>query len=633
MKYRNIAVLMTGLDSDAQAETLKGIENYGKANGCNIVVFHWFTGAFEREKHNLGELNMASLPDYNLFDAIIIFANTLHVEANREYIEEIFQDVECPIVSIGCDICDSISVYTDSYVAMKELVEHLIVDHGMTRINFVKGIEGNPDAESRLKAYKDALEEHGITYDPKRTNYGDFYVTGAEMATEEILKSDLPFPEAIVCANDIMALTVCDIMVERGYRVPEDVVVAGYDYTMEGQYHTPSLTTVRTDFEELGGTACRLAIEASENKEVDKHTLLPDEVVLSESCGCTSEKGQQKILHPKVYYSADVAQRKMLHQMILLEKDVMEGEGYVDWLNSLKKYIGLINPPEFYLCVNEHFVEDVFEADAMGHEIDIEEQLAYSEYSHVILAYKDGECFDKNEFESRYALDNLFEDSDKPKTYVFVPLHYLERNFGYFVFVDSTFPIINPMFTHWLINMGHSLENIRKHNLLQNVMRELDELYVRDPLTGAYNRFGMQKFFEELKKKCIVSKLKLQLSFIDLDDLKKINDEFGHEEGDRIISQAAKILKSRAGKFYVVRYGGDEFVVLGSVRSQKDIVSYWNKVQMDVDDYNASRKKQATLSMSVGYELFSVGTETSLEDCISVADKLMYECKNAKKGR
>ena len=71
MKQRNIAVLMTALDSDAQANALKGIEDYAKANGCNLAVFVWFTGAFEKDKHNSGEINIINLPDFNLFDGII----------------------------------------------------------------------------------------------------------------------------------------------------------------------------------------------------------------------------------------------------------------------------------------------------------------------------------------------------------------------------------------------------------------------------------------------------------------------------------------------------------------------------------------------------------------------------------
>ena len=62
---------MTALDTDAQANTLKGIEEYAKEHNCNVAVFVWFTGTFEKDKHNSGELNIVNLPDLNLFDGII----------------------------------------------------------------------------------------------------------------------------------------------------------------------------------------------------------------------------------------------------------------------------------------------------------------------------------------------------------------------------------------------------------------------------------------------------------------------------------------------------------------------------------------------------------------------------------
>ncbi len=632
MAMKNIAVLMTGLDSEAQAETLKGIEQYGKAKGFNIAVFLWFTGAFERDKHNLGEINLASLPDLNLFDGVIVFSNAMHMRENRMYIEELLAGVSCPIVGVGCKLDGGYSLFTDSYTAMKKLVEHFIVDHGMTKIHFVRGVKGNPDAEARYDGYKDALKEHNIPFDEDRVSLGDFYVTGGELAAKEILSSDLEFPEAIVCANDIMALTISDILVEHGYRIPEDVAISGYDYTNEGRFHSPTLTTVRSNFVAYGNEICKTLIDVLEGQQVPEEVYLPDEVVLGESCGCSGPDIVSMSEQTKLHYSEDVAHRIMMHQMILLEKDIVEGDGFEDWCEAVRRYISLINPREFYCCVNDNFIESVLESDVMvQQDVSIEEMLEFTEESKVIMAYKDGAFKKKSNFQSKYALDNMFKETKEPKTYIFTPLHYLERTFGYFVFVDSTFPVVNPMFIHWLINMGHSIENIRKQCLLKNVMARLDELYIRDSLTGAYNRFGMQRFFADIKKKCLMSKLSMQLSFIDLDNLKKINDEFGHDEGDRVINQAARILKDNAGKFYVVRYGGDEFIVLGNVKGEKEVEDYWRKVQRDVDAYNENSKHKARLSLTVGSNVFDIGPETTLEECISVADNLMYEKKKAKK--
>jgi len=630
LKHKNIAVLITGVDSDIQARMLKGIEKYGKENNCNLAAFNWFTGAYEKGPHNIGEINIANLPDLSLFDGVIVFENTGHIEINRKRIEEILQNLTCPIVCVGGKMENYYSIMTDSYAAMRKLVEHYVVDHGMKRLHFVKGVLGNPDAEARYKAYVDVLSEHGIPVISERISQGDFYVTGAEQAAREILSSKLPFPEVIICANDTMALTMCDCLKRSGYRIPEDVAVSGYDYSFEGQHYNPTLTTVRTNFEELGADACRILLEALAGKNVPEETLLVDEVVYGNSCGCADRNESTAKLeeqHDEVFH------RKMIHEMIDLEKNIMVAEDYEGWLAAMKEYIALVNPPEFYFCANEDFVENIFESSSMEQErMSEEEKLAYTEKSIVLIAYQNGVFKAKESFDSKYALDDLFMDKDKGKLYFFSPVHCLERNYGYMVFVDSDYVMGNQLFAYWLLSMGHSIENIRRQNLLRNAMARLDEMYIKDSLTGAYNRFGMERFFVEIKMKSMMSKSKIQISFMDLDGLKKINDEYGHEEGDRIINAAAEILMKNAGKYCVVRYGGDEFIVMGTVQSEREVGNYWKKVQADIDDYNKNHKKHADLSMSFGYDTFVIDHKTYLEDCIRVTDKKMYEEKNRKKS-
>lgn len=635
MRQKNIAVLMTALDSDSQTEMLKGIEKYGKSHGYNIAVFLWSVGSMEEEKQYLGEVNIVYLPDLNLFDGIILFANALHIESNRKRIEEVLENVTCPIVSIGCKVKNSISVCTDNYSAMRTLMKHLVVDKKLSKIHFVKGIEGNPDGEARYQAYVDVLKEHGIPIVPERISQGDFYVTGGGMAAKEILMSKASFPEAIVCANDTMAITVCDILMKKGYRVPEDVLISGYDFTIEGQIHTPKMTSVRSCFGEVGKTACEALINrinmGTETLDGDnpgsETILLSDELVLGESFGYQSNTIRDE-RHSKSSCATNVLQRKYIHQTIKLEKDFMASNGYEEWLNAMKTFISQIAPTEFYLCVNDN----VFELDIMEQEeLSVEERLAYATNMNVILAYKNGIFKQKASFESRYAFDELFSKAENEKLYIFSPLHYLDQTFGYCVFVDSAFPERNPLFVSWLIRISASIETIRKQILVKNAMKRLDEMYIRDSLTGAYNRFGLERFFSEIKKKCMLSRSFMQLSFVDLDGLKKINDEYGHEEGDRIIIAAANVLLKRAGKFKVIRYGGDEFVVMGLTKDEQEVEDYWKSVQEEVLNYNQNMKRQAELSLSYGYEIFTVGSETYMEDCIRVTDKKMYQSKKDKK--
>lgn len=632
MEHKNIAVLMTAIDADDQSDILRGIEETAKFHGCNVAAFVWFTGAFEKEKHNLGEINIVNLPDLNRFDGVLVVANAVHMEGNRKKIEKLLSTITCPVVCIGFKMKGYPSVHTDGYQGMRKLLEHIVEEHNARRIHFVKGIEGNDDAEARFQAYIDVLTEHKIPIVPERISQGDFYITGATVAAQEILNSNLPFPEAIVCANDTMAITICDILMDKGYLVPDKVLITGYDGALEGQVHNPRLTSVRTDSKNLGETACKLLLEKIAGEKIPKETYLPDIPILSESCGCQNTTDIDEVAYRVGAIGAENERRKMLHQMIMLEKHIIEGNSYEEWRDCLKDFISAINPPEFYVCVNEDFVENVFELGMMEQEdMSVEEKLAYSERINVILSYQNGMFKNHASFEAEQAFDDLFRATEGGKLYIFSPLHYLERNFGYFVFVDSSFTIGNQLYVSWLINMGDAIENIRKQSMLRNAMKRLDDMYIRDSLTGAYNRFGMERYFAELKKKCLVTNSLLQISFVDLDGLKNINDKCGHEEGDRIIRAAATILQKSAGKKYVIRYGGDEFVVMGMAKNEKEVEEYWKSVVTDIAKYNKSQKKKAELSLSYGYDIFHIDVNTFLDECIRITDKKMYVDKNKKK--
>ena len=633
MKRKNIAVLMTALDTDGQAEILKGIELCGKSNGCNVAVFVWFTGIYEKERHNFGEINIAMLPELNLFDGIIVFADVLHMKQNREKIEQLLDEVSCPIVTIGCKYKKAPAIWADNYAGMRSLMEYLVKERGLRNLHFVKGVEGNVDAEARYKAYMDVLKENRIPVEAERITQGDFYVIGGEKAAREILNSPLSFPEAIVCANDTMAITVYDILVKKGYRVPEDTIITGYDDSYECRVHYPKIISIRVNSFEMGTQACTALLRLLAGEEVEADYRVPDEVILEQR---SNRGGESEAAGSISYYegASDSARQVMIHHLITFEKNIMDTVGFESWRGAVKSFITQLEPGEFYCCVKKGFIESVFENATVEQETrSSEEWLAYTEQMGPIIAYKDGMFFEKPPFNSGYALDSLFEDSEDAKLYIFSPLHYLDRNYGYVVFADSTFPIGNPLYILWLNCIGNSVENMRKHTMLINAMVRLDDMNIRDPLTGVYNRFGMERYFAIVKEKCIDKQIFLQLSFADIDGLKKINDVFGHEEGDRIIRDTGRILQEEAGDSYVIRYGGDEFVVMGTAFSEQEAESYWIRVHQAIDDYNKEYEGKAMMSVSAGYNLVRLDPYSCLEDCIGEADKRMYTEKNRKKAK
>ncbi len=162
--------------------------------------------------------------------------------------------------------------------------------------------------------------------------------------------------------------------------------------------------------------------------------------------------------------------------------------------------------------------------------------------------------------------------------------------------------------------------------------RELRKLSLIDSLTGLYNRRGFFTHAEHQLKIAGRTKNRLTLVFADVDDLKGINDTWGHGEGDKALMETAVFLKTVFRESDIIaRVGGDEFVVLAPENSGSDAASGLVRLSTKLSDYNASRNSVAPLSISIGTACYRPDQPCSIDELLARADKLMYKQKGEKR--
>jgi len=160
--------------------------------------------------------------------------------------------------------------------------------------------------------------------------------------------------------------------------------------------------------------------------------------------------------------------------------------------------------------------------------------------------------------------------------------------------------------------------------------KEIRELSLRDHLTDLYNRRGFISLAEQQIKMAQRAEKKMRLTFIDVDDLKWINDNLGHEEGDKSLIETANILRHAFRQSDIIaRVGGDEFAVLAIDTMDMDD-AFSKRLQQKIDDFNAKELRKYILSMSWGTAIFDPKSPISMDELMSSADKLMYAQKRAK---
>jgi diguanylate cyclase (GGDEF)-like protein/PAS domain S-box-containing protein len=166
---------------------------------------------------------------------------------------------------------------------------------------------------------------------------------------------------------------------------------------------------------------------------------------------------------------------------------------------------------------------------------------------------------------------------------------------------------------------------------LQRSNKKLENLSLTDELTGLHNRRGF--FTLGLQQLKIAKRLEqgVFLIFLDIDDLKQINDTYGHPAGDDVLKAVATILRTTLRESDIFgRIGGDEFAVL-AIRSKKaGERTLANRLETSFASFSRNKPRRLHLSVSMGVVRFDPGRFGSLEELLARADDLMYQQKRSK---
>jgi DNA-binding LacI/PurR family transcriptional regulator len=196
-----------------------------------------------------------------------------------------------PVCCMGVPIEGYASVRVDNAAGIRDVVNHLIEAHGKRNIGFIRGPQHSEEAEVRLAAYRTALEQHGITPDPRWIADGDYNRPSGAQAVRTLLdqrRVSVQALDALVCANDYMALGALDELGRRGINVPEQIALSGFDDVPSACEARPTLTTVRQPGSELGREGLKQLVLLTSGARLSGDRVLPVELKLRRSCGCSN---------------------------------------------------------------------------------------------------------------------------------------------------------------------------------------------------------------------------------------------------------------------------------------------------------------------------------------------------------
>lgn len=626
MGKKRIAVLTSGWSVDYVLDVLHGMEKICRKKNADLYVYVSYKSYESDGSANITGFSIFDLINPEDYDGIAIMPNLFNDRDLAEKERQRIVKSGIKAVSINDHLDGLQYVGSDNHRVFKNLVSHLIEKHHITEFAYIGGPESDPGSESNFTAFRESLEEHGIPL-PTDSIYqgGDWTFDFAYKTANKIFSTKKKPPHAVVCINDWAAMAVIKSALEHQIDVPNDLKVIGFDDISFASCVTPSISTVNMRPDKMGEEAAKILLE---DKEANVSRTIKATPIYRQSCGCVKElTGIQKIYSMHSPQKIDASPRFASHLRHI--ENVFIQNGNIGGLeDSLQKYFErrhTFEGSDFAIFIKEEVIKSLVNV-----KYSYQSSTDYGKKMHTLVNIKNGKAFPKDLSKQVIPTRNLIPESmldKKPSTYLFIPIFSMRYLQGYYVSKNSLIILHDKVAYNWSRDFGASIEKFRQTVGYKLMSEQLTVLSTQDALSGLLNRTGLDIFAHDLFFKNNMTDKKTLIMFVDINDMKIINDRYGHLHGDLAVKTVAESIKEIFPKsFLAIRYGGDEFVIIGT-KSDSNKTDYRKKLKEDLAQRTKNMSLPYSLSVSMGVKTFDPDKDAKLMDAIEEVDEIMYKSK------
>ena len=475
-KRKRIALLAGQADESYQSAFITGFLKKAFGFDMDVCIFSMYRKYQDTVVREQGDANVFNLIEPEMFDGLVILEDTIQTAGEAQRLEERFHETfqDKPVLVIEKDSPYFPSVFTDGYTAVVELVEHLIVVHGFKDIAFLTGKRWHKHSQERLQAYRDAMAKHGLPVSEDRVIYGDFWYQSGELCAEQLLDKESDLPEAIVCANDPMAIGLCKALTANGVNIPEDIAVLSYDSTFEGQTSPKSLTSSQIPAEEVGDYAAQFIMDKLCGRETAPFNV-KSKLLIGESCGC-KHTTMPEFSKKRTRWGTEISEEGFDSVSNSMVENLMAQTSLQEYLGTIYSYAYQIRDiRSFHLCLSAPW-------KGMAHDPKLHlRNNGYPDKMIYAVKYnynrKDGHVGLLESFERSELLPELSEERDKPFAYFFTPVYCEDQCFGYAAVTYGSEPrSYDDNYRRWIGLVSRGFESLRRYLVMQNVSEQLEKI-------------------------------------------------------------------------------------------------------------------------------------------------------------
>ncbi len=621
MKRKKIAVLIAQTEENTQNLFMQGLLSTAFSLNYDVCVFSMYQKYQETPLREVGDSNIYHLVNYKLFDAIVIMADTIQTPGVYDAIqEEIHSSFDGPVLVIDKESTYFPNVMIDHYTPIVKLIDHLIEVHGYKDIVFLNGLEGHIHSVQRLQGYKDSMHAHGLPVSDDKIFHGTYWYDSGDFMVDELMKNPEHLPEAIACANDCMAIGVSSAFARYGIRIPNDIAIIGYDSIEDGRTSPVPLTSADIPARECGDYAARW-IDASLN-----HRPLPEfsvnaPIFIGGSCGCPYTASVPTTLREG--WGTEMSTGSFYSCFNHIMDDLLSQSDYQGYFNTVFQYTYQIRKfDSFHLCLNESWdtPETMIGEDALCS--------GYTRNVYRIIRCgaddKQGNVLNFHDsFETAKLLPELNEDRPEPAAYIFTPLYFDNRCFGYAVVSYGNEPrVYSEVYRIWLRSVMQGMEAFFRQDATRRLLSRVAATQVRDALTGLFNYKGFLQQAKDLCQKAMYDGNAILMTAIDINKMKEINTTYGREVGDEAIIRLSRIIsESLIGNELCCRMCDDDFLIASVVNVHSELRSQElsTALLLKCQAFNQTQPDSYQLAICIGSKCGVVSNNEALEHLVNDA--------------
>lgn len=633
---KKIAFFANGWSENIIQYYLDGLINAFPNNTIDIFMFLGHASYINSDAIRICEASIYDLPNINDFDAAIIFGSSLNCEDIREHVYSICLKGNIPVISIGLSHEGCINISSDNRIGMQNLCKHLINKHKIKSAFYIAGTKDHPDSVLRQSVLSDAMHEAGLPFSEEDVFYSNWEPLKVVGYFQRKNIDPDKLPDAILCANDQLAEATINVLFEKGIFVPKDVIVTGFDRNPEGQIFYPALSTVSQNHNLMGIETANILIEMFKSGEDFKikndNLVVPSVFVPSESCGCDNFGIAGEYSPRDVFLRNMPRERELGHSRVMrlreLEWAVSRSEKYENLSQVLRNILYSSNRSEgdsFHILINPSF------KNLKNVKYGLFEN-AFSEEMDVIVSKEDSIPYMDETFKTKYLVPG-YRGMGPNHVYTFLSVFPQESTCGYIIMRDNLKYLNETKFREFAEALSKSLESCQKNIKLSILNDKLSEIMQQDALTAVKNRIAYENYIKQLDEQIENDNIDdFAIVMFDVNSLKVINDEYGHDMGDIYLKNSCKLICNVFKRSPIFRIGGDEFIAILLDEDMRMKAELLKAMKIKMETLKSSKANPwEKVSIASGIAEYNKESDCSVKDTIKRADQLMYENKKLMK--